>query len=405
LRARVHIPFLFVYLTGAALLSAQAPAPARRVVGEVQSATASQVVLKTDSGETVNVNVDPATVYWRVPPGETDLKKAEKITAADVSTGDRVLARPRPGTDIASAPAGTIVVMSKSDLAKKHEADRAEWQKRGLSGTVTAVDPAKKELTVNLRTREGLKLVIIDASGKTSFKRYAPDSVKFADAKPSSFEEIKAGDQVRVLGERNEDGTQMRAEAVVSGTFRNLAGTVVSVGTSGDEVSIKDLDSKKTVVIKVNPDTMVRRLPPMMAQGIAMRAQNRAQGGGAPGGGAPGAQGAPGGNWQGGGNWQRPGGAAPGGPGGPGGTGGWQGGGGRAGNGDSQQMLERLPAMPVSDLKPGDAVIVAGPAGTDPGRLSAIALVAGVEPILTAPRTTGPEAMGGSWNLDINIIQ
>ena len=387
------------------------------MLGEVQSVTPTQLVLKTDTSESVTVTVDPATVYWHVPPGETDLKKAEKIQASDISTGDRILARPRPGTDLASSPAGTIIVMSKSDLAKKHEADRAEWQKRGLSGTVTAIDPAKKEITVNLRTREGMRLVVIDASGKTTFKRYATDSVKFADAHPSTFEEIKTGDQLRVLGDRNEDGTQMKAEAIVSGSFRNLAGTVITVDPSGTEVSIKDLDTKRPVVIKVNADSMVRRMPPMMAQVIAMR-RAQAQGGsggspaaaGAPGGGAAGS-GTPGGpgNWQGGGgNWQRPGGAGPGSPGGApggGGPGNWQGGGGgRMGNGDPQQMLERLPPMPLTELKPGDAVIVAGPTGSDPSRLTAIAVVAGVEPILTAPRQPGPESVGGSWNLDINII-
>jgi len=209
----------------------------------------------------------------------------------------------------------------------------------------------------------------------------------------------------------------MKAEAIVSGSFRNLAGTVITVDPSGTEVSIKDLDTKRPVVIKVNADSMVRRMPPMMAQVIAMR-RAQAQGGsggspaaaGAPGGGAAGS-GTPGGpgNWQGGGgNWQRPGGAGPGSPGGApggGGPGNWQGGGGgRMGNGDPQQMLERLPPMPLTELKPGDAVIVAGPTGSDPSRLTAIAVVAGVEPILTAPRQPGPESVGGSWNLDINII-
>jgi hypothetical protein len=389
-RPNKHIPLLSTFLAGAALLLGQAPAPSKRVVGEVQSATPAQVTLKTDSGETVTVAVDSATAYWRVPPGETDMKKAEKIAATDVNAGDRVLARPRPGADISNTPAGTIIVMSKTDLAKKHEADRAEWQKRGLSGTVTAIDPAKKEITVNLRTREGMRLVVIDASGKTAFKRYAPDSVKFADARPSSFEEVKTGDQLRVLGERTEDGTHMKAEAIVSGTFRNLAGTVISVNSAGNEVSIKDLDTKKPVAVKLTADSMVRRMPPMMAQAIAMRAQNRAQGLNGPGG--------PGG---GGGNWQRPAGGA---AGGPGGSGNWQGGaGGGRGFGDPQQMLERLPAMPLTELKPGDAVIVAG-AGSDPASVNAIALVAGVEPILTAPHQAGPESMGGSWNLDINII-
>ena len=224
--------------------------------------------------------------------------------------------------------------------------------------------------------------------------------MKFADARPSSFEEIKSGDQVRVLGERNEDGTQMKAEAIVSGTFRNLAGTVIAVNPSGDEVSIKDLDTKKPVLVKLNADSMVRRMPPMMAQAIAARAQNRAQGQGGSGtsaaaAGAPGTTSAAGGP----GNWQRPAGAGPG-----AGQGNWQGGGGGGrGFGDPQQMLERLPPMPVIELKPGDAVIVAG-AGSDPASVNAIALVAGVEPILTAPRQAGPESVGGSWNLDINIV-
>ena len=33
-------------------------------------------------------------------------------------------------------------------------------------------------------------------------RRYAPDSIKFGDAKPSSFGELKVGDQLRALGDR-----------------------------------------------------------------------------------------------------------------------------------------------------------------------------------------------------------
>ena len=49
-----------------------------------------------------------------------------------------------------------------------------------------------------------------------------------------------------------------------------------------------------------------------------------------------------------------------------------------------QQMLEHMPAIKLEDLKAGDAIIVSSTEGTDPGQVTAITLVAGVEPILTA---------------------
>ena len=64
-------------------------------------------------------------------------------------------------------------------------------------------------------------------------------------------------------------------------------------------------------------------------------------------------------------------------------------------------MIERLPALQLSELKPGDAIIVASTAGVDPSRATAITLLAGVEPLLTAPRQQENRALGGQWNLDI----
>jgi hypothetical protein len=72
------------------------------------------------------------------------------------------------------------------------------------------------------------------------------------------------------------------------------------------------------------------------------------------------------------------------------------GGGGRGG--DVGQMLDNLPAMPISELKPGDAIMVSTTQGTDPGRVTAITLLAGVEPLLTASPTATRDIMSG-WNL------
>jgi hypothetical protein len=61
-------------------------------------------------------------------------------------------------------------------------------------------------------------------------------------------------------------------------------------------------------------------------------------------------------------------------------------------------MLDNLPAMPLSELKPGDAIMVSTTQGTDPGRVTAITLLAGVEPLLTASPTATRDIMSG-WNL------
>jgi hypothetical protein len=74
------------------------------------------------------------------------------------------------------------------------------------------------------------------------------------------------------------------------------------------------------------------------------------------------------------------------------------GGGMRGGGGDIGQMLERLPAVPLSELKPKDAIMVSTTQGTDPGRVTAIMLLAGVEPILTAAPNATRDIMSG-WNL------
>jgi hypothetical protein len=230
--------------------------------------------------------------------------------------------------------------------------------------------------------------------------------VRFADAKSGTLADIKPGDQVRALGDKSEDGTHYAAEELVSGSFRNVAATVTSIDPATNTMKVMDLTTKKPLLVHVNADSTMRKLPEMMAKMIAMRA---AGGAGGAGGGS--------GNWPGAGGGQRPpgapggatsaqtgapaGGAGGQGPGAPGGQGGS--GGARAGRGDMQQMLEHMPAIKLEDLKPGDAIIVSSTAGADPGQVTAITLVAGVEPILSAAPAGSQRAASvlGSWNLDM----
>jgi hypothetical protein len=365
--------------------------PARtNLLGAVEAVdqASGQITLRTDDGKTVTITPHAGARFLRLLAGEKSLANATPITAHDIGAGDRVLARGELSEDKTALAASTLVIMTKADIAQKQQTDQAEWRKRGVTGLVTAVDAKTGEVTINTRTAEGTKPLIIVAGEKTTVSRYAPDSVKFADAKPGSLADIKPGDQVRALGAKSEDGTHYQAEELVSGSFRNVAATVTMIDLAANSLKVMDLTTKKALVVRVNSDSTLRKLPEMVAKAIAMRAAGGAPGAGA-GAGGPGAQagqsaGGP------------PTGAGQAGPGGPGGM--------RGGRGDMQQMLERMPAIKLEDLKPGDAIIVSSTEGADPSQVTAITLVAGVEPILTAaPGGSQRARMLGSWNLDMDM--
>jgi hypothetical protein len=204
-------------------------------------------------------------------------------------------------------------------------------------------------------------------------RRYTADSVKFSDAKEGTLAEIKVGDQVRARGDKSEDGMKLTADEIVSGTFKTIAATVVSIDAANQQITVKDLDSKKTMVVKVNADSNMKRLSDPIAQMIARRIHPEAypEGRGA----RPGGGGAPEG----------------------GGGGGMRAGGGGGRGGDLQQMLDRQPAVTVADLKVGEPIVISSAVGAAADHITAITMLAGVEPILRSPGK--PEMSLGGWNL------
>ncbi len=353
---------------------AQTSAAANRaqLSGTVTSvdADARKLSLKSDKGDNVTVTTGDRTLILRIPPGETDPKKGSKIALATLSPGDRaVVIGPTP-EDPKTWAATAVLVMSKSDVAGLQQKEQEDWKKRGTTGTVTAIDPAAKSVTI----KSGPRTYNVQPSEKTTYNRYSLDSARFSDAKPSSFPEIKAGDQLRVLGNKSDDGAVIQAEKIVFGLFRQIAATVTAINPETGELTVKDLASKKPLTIKIDADSTMRKLPPQAALMLARRY-------------APGAQQAAAQQGEGAG-------AAP-----PGaGRGGMGGGRGGRGGGDLGQMLDNLPAMQISELKPGDAIMVSTTQGTDPGRVTAIMLLAGVEPLITASPTATRDIMSG-WNL------
>src|SRR5881409_992753 len=105
-----------------------------------------------------------------------------------------------------------IVVMSSSDIAKRSEADRLDWIRGGVMGIVAARKSG--EITLRMRSMQGERIATVTVSDATRYRRYAPDSVKFADARSSSVAEISVGDQLRARGQKSEDGLKVTAEEV-----------------------------------------------------------------------------------------------------------------------------------------------------------------------------------------------
>lgn len=352
---------------------AQGPAGAMvRNVGAVKSISGNTLVLKTDAGPEITVSVPDGARLLRMAPGQTDLKNATPITLPELQVGDRMLVRGQAG-DGGSIAAATIVVMKQADVAQKQQHDREDWQKRGTGGIVNAIDPA--DGTIKVAVTPTLS-VVIKTSKDTGYLRYASNSVKFSDAQKGTMDQIKVGDQLRARGTRSADGKELAAEEIISGTFRNIAGTITAIDAANNAITVKDLLAKKSVVIKFNSDSQLRKLAPAMAQRLAFFLKSSTQ----PAGGAPAA-----GQTATSGSAPAAGGTAPG----P-----------RAGGADFQQILSRIPSATLADLQKDDAVMVVASLGNGNGEVTAITLLGGVEPILTAsPNGSSAAALFSGWNM------
>jgi hypothetical protein len=345
--------------------SPQTPPAVASLIGEVKAidATARQMIIREDSGVIFTINLSDKTQYKRLAPGEKSLANATNITLGDVGQGDRVLARWRAGSDQKIVPAPQVVVMSKADLAKKQDQERAQWRRRGVSGIVASINPSTQEITVSSRSLMGVpQAVIIPITDKVLIRRYPPDTIpKYSEARPSKFEEIKVNDQLRALGDKSADGTRLTAEEVLFGTFKIVGGTVTAIDAAANQIKINDLQTKKPLTIILKPDSVLRRFPENAAMMF---------GGGGPGGPGAGAGQSPAQGQQ---QSPRPQGAGPGGP---------QGGGMRGGGGSMADLLERLPTISINELKVGDTIIMSSLPGSDPAQFTAISLVSGIEPLL-----------------------
>jgi hypothetical protein len=373
---------LTAFLACLPIAAAQTQTPAAqskvRAVGTIKSISGSTVTVTTDAGTQISILLQPATRLVRMMPGQADLKTATPLRSSDLEAGDRLLAGGTAAEDGKSVIATSVVVMKKADIAARQEREREDWQQRGVGGVVKSVDPRSGTVVLSTGSlNPNSPPLAVHVSPQTIIRRYAPDSVKFDDAKPGRLDQIKPGDQLRARGTKSAEGKELSAEEIVSGTFRNIAGTVAAIDAGNSTLAVIDLATKKPVTLRITSDSQLHKLPPMIAQRIAMRLKGGAAGGpeaSAAGGGrrqAPARQAQPGGDFA----SRRPGGAP-----------------------DFQQMLNRMPPVGLSELQKGEAVMIVATEGSTQLPSTAIILLCGVEPILTAAPSQAGMILS-PWNL------
>ncbi|MET0649781.1 MAG: hypothetical protein ABW208_24485, partial [Pyrinomonadaceae bacterium] len=214
--------------------------------------------------------------------------------------------------------------------------------------------------------------------------RYAPDSMRPADAVAATLADVRAGDNIRATGERSGEGAAFKAEEILAGSFARFVGTVAGVDAQRNELVVKT-DEGQNVRLSFGARSSLRRITPEFEQTLAKqraefeqrREQRRAE------------RQQQGGQGQAEGGGRREGGRREGGGRGDGerrGEGGQRrgGAGGGGGGNNFQQMFESLPVVTLADLKKGDAVVVTVTPGADAARATAVSLVTGAPETIRA---------------------
>lgn len=355
---------------GASQIVAQAPA---RFIGTITTTGSNQLTLKTDAGQSYDVQVPTGVDIKRIAPGERDLSKAETIPFSDLAVGDRALVKLDPNSAAGILQALQIIAIKKTDVVQRQEQEREAWQRHGVGGLVKSVEATTGTIVLTSGTGPTLKTVTVHTTANTVLKRYAEGSIRFADAKPAPLSQIQPGDQLRARGQKNPAGTEIEADEVVSGTFRNISGVVSSIDTSAGTFQLKDLLTKKNVTVHIPHTAQMRRLPDRMAKMLAAALKDGAHENGAQAGSAQG--------------FRPPTGVAS-----PSAERMHA----QGHNGDMQQILSSAPSIDITGLRKGDAVMLVSTQGSED--VTAITLLAGVEPLLEAPSSESQNLLS-NWSM------
>jgi hypothetical protein len=373
-----HLALLGALVAAVPAMFSQAPT---RILGSITAIDGSHFTVKTAAGEVHQFDIPSSAPIRRIEPGQTSLTNAVTIPLSDLAIGDRLLVLLGANSNGGTPQASEVIAIKHEDVVKRQEQQSQAWGE-GVGGLVKSVDPSSGDIVLAAGAGLATKSVTVHTTSSTILKRYAPASVSYAQAKPAPISDIHPGDQLMARGTKNADGTELTAEEVVSGSFRNISGLITSTDAAGQTITVKDLLTKKPVTIHITPEAQMRQLPERMAQLIATRLNGQAPGATA---GGHGVRPENGGGDQNGGGASSGEGTRRGGPGMAQGA---------RGGMSPQQILSRSPEIKFGDLQKNEAVMLVATQGTSD--VTAITLIAGVEPLLEAPASRD---LLSSWSM------
>jgi hypothetical protein len=296
------------------------------VITEI-SLESKRMIVKSDTGGDLAISLDKGTIYRRLPIGEKSIAGAVLIEPSEIHPTDRILVQCAVSEDGKTIMARQLVIMSQADLLKRQQVDREAWRVRGIAGQIIALNPEAREISTRplAGSRSASPVIIIAKGEKIVFRRYAPDSVSFSDARPGSFEELKVGDQFRALGEKHSDGVRFIAEEIVSGSFRSIGAIVNRVDAGSNKIETTDIQTRKPLTVLVKENSTLRRLPPDLSKNFTPDKET---------------------------------------------------------NANLQDALERASILKLDELKAGERILITSTKGSDPARVTAITVVAGLDGFL-----------------------
>ncbi len=359
-KRQIHVPAPAIYLALLAVLLivtplnyAQEPA---RIVGTITAIRDNILTMQADSGQVFQVQVPSTAVLKRITPGRRTLAGAVTIQLGDLASGDRALVRINPAAPAGTLQALAVIAIKLTDLERKRQLERAEWRMHGVGGLVRSVDAATGVIVLAGRIGSVAETITVRITPATILKRYPPDSLRFDLARPAPIGAIQVGDELIARGDKSADGTEITALEVVSGSFRNISGTISSLNLSNSTLVVKDRATKKQVTIHIRPDTQMRRLPERVALILAARLMRQAAG-----------------------REQSP---------------------RTAGEVGARFLIHRSPLISLAQLQKGEAVMLVASRGTS--EVDAITLLAGVGPLLDASAASRQDLLS-NWSMDTGV--
>jgi hypothetical protein len=277
--------FIFILLLFVSSAFAQTQPPkASLIQGEVTAIREADNVIgmKTETGD-LTVIISSKTVYKKLLPENPSPVAAVASSLSEIGIGDKIVISAFLSDDKTKATARTVYLMTKADISKKDQSNIEKWKTKSITGKVVLVNEPAKEITVAVKTPTGDKNVVLSTFTNTIYKRFSEDSLDFKDAKIESFSDVKTGDQIRAIGEKNADGSVLKAEEIVTGGFKQIIGKITAINPQTNEITVQEFAEKqgKTTVVALKNTSLLRKFPEEYVQPTLMKMMGTASNNGA----------------------------------------------------------------------------------------------------------------------------